>query len=532
MTAADTSGPAHVGAGTVSGDPAHVAAGTVSGGPTHVGAGTGSGGPTRVGVGPGVVSGDQVEVGIVSGGPTHVGAGIVSGGGLRRRVRGSVRLRITAVATVGIGLTLGAVALWLAATTADRQLDDVDAQLRSDARVTQRFIRSQGPVPDFGPTGRIVQVVLDDGTVVGANEEAAGVGPLVDTPLPREGESQALTLDHPDLGSLRVWVAPLEGDAEPWIVVARSVDQLHRSTESLRATLLVVVPLLTFALGGLIWLVVGRALRPVEVIRSTVSEITERDLSQRVATSGTHDEVDRLAATMNEMLGRLERASERERRLVADASHELRNPLAAARALIQSRPADPVEADVHDAMALDALARLQALVDQLLELARHDLPQPPPSRPVDLDELVLQHADVLRRTSSLAVDTSTVSGGQVLGSEEALGRMVENLASNAGRHARHRVAFTVREQDEHVSLVVSDDGPGIAAEDREAVFERFTRLDDARARDGSGAGLGLAIVARIVERHGGTVHVDAADDGTGTGTGAAITVTLPALAAT
>jgi signal transduction histidine kinase len=451
----------------------------------------------------------------------------------RLRVRGSVRLRITAVATVGVGLTLAAVALWLAATTADRQLDDVDAQLRSDARVTQRFIHSQGPVPDFGPTGRIVQVVLGDGSVIGTNEEGKDAGPLLDAPFPWKDHPRgtALTVQHPGLGRLRVWFTPLEdasgaGDAgEPWIVVARSIDQLHRSTESLRATLLVVVPLLTFLLGGLIWLVVGRALRPVEVIRATVNEITERDLSQRVTTSGTGDEVDRLAATMNEMLARLERASEREHRLVADASHELRNPLAAARALIQSRPADPAEAATHDTMALDALARLQGLVDQLLELARHDLPQPPPSRPVDLDELVLQHADVLRRTSGLTIDTSTVSGGQVLGSEEALGRMVENLASNAGRHARHRVTFTVRECDDQVELVVADDGPGIAADQREAVFERFTRLDDARARDGSGAGLGLAIVARIVERHGGRVDVDAVRDGTG----AAITVVLPAL---
>ena len=441
-----------------------------------------------------------------------------------------MRLRITAVATVGIGLTLAAVALWLAATTADRQLDDVDAQLRSDARVTQRFIHSRGPVPDFGPTGRIVQVVLDDGSVIGTNEEGQGVDPLLRAPFPWEDhpDGTALTVQRPDLGRLRVWFIPLDdaGDAgEPWIVVARSVDQLHRSTESLRATLLVVVPLLTSVLGGLIWLVVGRALRPVEVIRATVSEITERDLSQRVATSGTGDEVDRLAATMNEMLARLERASEREHRLVADASHELRNPLAAARALIQSRPADPAGAATHDAMALDALARLQGLVDQLLELARHDLAQPPPSRPVDLDELVLQHADVLRRTSGLTIDTSTVSGGQVLGSEEALGRMVENLASNAGRHARHRVAFSVRERDDQVELVVADDGPGIAADQRETVFERFTRLDDARASDGSGAGLGLAIVARIVDRHGGQVRADTTPEGTG----AAITVVLPAL---
>ena len=109
--------------------------------------------------------------------------------------------------------------------------------------------------------------------------------------------------------------------------------------------------------------------------------------------------------------------------------------------------------------------------------------------------------------------------------EEALGRMVENLASNAGRHARSAVGFTVREQEGEVTLVVTDDGPGIAPAHRQAVFERFTRLDDARVRDRSGTGLGLAIVARIVERHRGTV---AAGAGPGDA-GAAITVVLPSL---
>jgi signal transduction histidine kinase len=433
------------------------------------------------------------------------------------------------VATAGVAVTLGALAFGLTRYHADRQIDGVDAQLRRNVGLAQQFIESRQPVPEIGPTGMVVQVMTDDGQVLGNNVDGEGYGPLLEAPFPWEDGSNsggvALTVQHPELGTMRVRVASLRDASGPWLVAAMSIDQLERSVQSLQTTLLVVVPALTLALAALVSWVVGRSLRPVEMIRSTVSEITERDLSQRVAVSGTDDEVDRLAATMNEMLARLERAAERERRLVADASHELRNPLAAAQALIESRPEDPMEARAHDAMTLDALGRLQGLVDQLLELARSDLPQPPPSRPVDLDELVLLHAGVLRRTSELAVDTSTVSGGQVLGSEEALGRVVENLASNAGRYARHRVGFTVRERGDQVELIVTDDGPGIPVEDRELVFERFARLDGNGSRDRSGTGLGLAIVARIVERHGGTVRADAGPNDVGT----AITVALPAL---
>ncbi|QXC59305.1 HAMP domain-containing histidine kinase [Aquihabitans sp. G128] len=447
-----------------------------------------------------------------------------------RRLR-SLRFRISAVATLAVAVILGVGAWWLAAYTDARQTDQIDASLRTDAKVTVRFLQSKEPVPDFGPTGRIVQVVLDNGRVVGSNEESQGYAPVLRKPFPwvAHPDGGSLSVDHPDLGPLQVHYTPLKGTSGPWIVVARSSEQLDRSIHSLRNTLLAVVPLLTLVFGALIWVVVGRALRPVEAIRSTVSEITERDLAQRVQTRGNGDEVDRLAVTMNAMLARLERAAGRERQLVADVSHELRSPLASARALIETRPADPADAAEHDAAALDALARLQALVDQLLELARHELPTPTPSRSVDLDDLVLQHADILRRTTALAVDTSAVSGGQVLGSAEALGRLVDNLASNAARHARSAVQFAVAEADGIVELVVADDGAGIPVEHREAVFDRFTRLDDARARaadETGGLGLGLAIVARIAERHGGTVRAGARPDGTG----ATITVRLPVAA--
>jgi signal transduction histidine kinase len=159
-----------------------------------------------------------------------------------------------------------------------------------------------------------------------------------------------------------------------------------------------------------------------------------------------------------------------------------------------------------------SLARVQSLVDQLLVLAAQDVEAPPPARPVDLDDLVMERAAVLRATSGLAVDTAAVSGGQLVGREEGLRRLVDNLVANAGRHARSTVRLQVREVAGWVQLVVSDDGPGIDEAHRAVVFEPFARLDEARAADRGGAGLGLSIVAGVVDQHGGRIQVDGDPD--------------------
>ena len=136
---------------------------------------------------------------------------------------------------------------------------------------------------------------------------------------------------------------------------------------------------------------------------------------------------------------------------------------------------------------------------------------------------MLGQADRLRRTTALTIDTSAVSGGQVLGRETDLGRLIDNLTANAQRHTTSLIALGVDQADGAVTLTVDDDGPGIAPADRERVFERFTRLDEARSRSAGGAGLGLAIVAAIVADHRGTVAIDRSPHG-----GARFTVRLPA----
>ena len=170
--------------------------------------------------------------------------------------------------------------------------------------------------------------------------------------------------------------------------------------------------------------------------------------------------------------------------------------------------------------------RMEQLVEALLTLARLDDGHEPPERLVDLDDLVHLAVDRQRRThDGPEVDRTGVGAGQVRGDEVLLGQVVGNLLANASRHARSRVAVSLAEDHGRVVLVVDDDGPGIAPEDRTRVLDRFVRLDEARARDAGGVGLGLAIVSDVVGLHGGTVRVERAPLG-----GARFVVDLPAAA--
>ena len=235
------------------------------------------------------------------------------------------------------------------------------------------------------------------------------------------------------------------------------------------------------------------------------------------------ERLDRLARTLNNLLERLEDSVEREHRFVADASHDLRTPLAAVRALLETESSDPALAVLTRADALARLDQLQAVVDQLLTLANADAAAAPPTTAVDLDELVLGQARALARSTHLRVDTSRVSGGQVAGRDTDLIRVIENLASNAVRYAATTISFAVHQFGDTVVLLVDDDGPGIDPADRDRVFERFQTFDDARTHTVSGSGLGLAIVTSIVEAHGGTVSVV-----DGPGGGACFEVRFPA----
>ncbi len=237
--------------------------------------------------------------------------------------------------------------------------------------------------------------------------------------------------------------------------------------------------------------------------------MTGDDLDRRVRVPAVADEVGRLASTMNALLARIEHVTQSQRRFVADASHELRGPLTRLRSELELGVHPPDEAE--RASLLGEVVALQQLIEDLLHLARSDAEVGTARAAslglVDLDDLVLDTARSLRAQTTLTVDTSAVSGGQIRGHAEQLRRMLANLTANATRYAVSSVRLAVHEGTTTVELVVEDDGPGIPQHERERVFERFARVDDART-PGSGAGLGLAIVRDIVDRHGGSVTID------------------------
>ncbi|MFH1331019.1 MAG: ATP-binding protein [Actinomycetota bacterium] len=305
-------------------------------------------------------------------------------------------------------------------------------------------------------------------------------------------------------------------------VVLPSLETVKADVERFGRTIAIGVPLLVVVVAVVTWLVVGRALHPVEAIRTRVAQIGAGDLHQRVPDPGTGDEVGRLAATMNRMLDRLQRSSDRQRRFISDASHELRSPLASLRTQLEVSLVHPEGADWPGVASgvLEEGVRMERLVDDLLALARADegvvLAH---TEELDLGEIVAEEAG---RVEGLAVDSAEVGEGRLRGDPLALRRVVRNLLDNARRHAATRIVLRVALEGGEVLAVVEDDGAGIPEAEREQVFERFARLGEARDRDAGGTGLGLAVVREVVEAHGGTVVAEQGDEG-----GARLVVRLP-----
>ncbi|MFD6327220.1 ATP-binding protein [Streptomyces sp. NPDC058442] len=460
----------------------------------------------------------------------------------RRYRRLTLRSRVTLWATSIVAVAVIAVGLGLLAGLRHSlwsRLDTAAQQRVSDVSTLVRDHRLRDPIPSNGSDADVVVVVDSSGHVVSSSDYDIHPGQASGLPRPlpariRDGHAATLTdLPIGDGGDFRVAARPARLKGVPVTVIAAvSLEQSEHTLDSLVAGLAIGVPALTALVAWTIWLTAGRTLRPVETLRRQATEISATGLHRRLDLPPSQDEVHALATTLNDMLSRLDQASAAQRRFVADAAHELRSPLAAVMAQLEVMAAypDPERDPKTAADLLEDTLRLHDLVEGLLALARSEDPaaRRPSGRVVDLDEVVLAEVRHQRGLSTAAIDARGVSAGRVRGDAEALRRVVRNLLDNARRHAAHHVRVRLDQHGDTVELTVSDDGTGIPEPDRLRVFERFTRLDEARSRDAGGSGLGLAIVGKVVTAHGGVAYADQDPPPTDGGLGGArLVVRLP-----
>ncbi|MEU5229470.1 ATP-binding protein [Streptomyces anulatus] len=479
----------------------------------------------------------------------------------------SVRARAAIGATLVVAVALVAAGLAVLLVLRANLIDQADLQAEVAAREVAGQLATGTPYDELeldDEEDHPVQVTDEEGRVVIVSKDlravtgtgTSGVTPVPSasagaSPSPGDGDDDAddadedgdgsrpgrgeVSSDDPDFSDGTATVDGTTADYRFAAVEATTPDGVtltvyagaplaaeQEAVNTVRGAMLTGLPLLLVVVAGVTWLVTRRALRPVEGIRREMAAITaSEDLARRVPEPGSRDEVAALARTTNETLTVLEASVERQRRFVADASHELRSPIASLRTQLEVAEAHPELLDLPGAVA--DTVRLQVLAADLLLLARLDAGEKPGSATVELGALVRE--EVSQRTGDrIAVSVEVPQGGafEVNGSRGQLSRVIGNLLDNAQRHAEGSVAVSVAADGRGVRVEVRDDGAGVPEDERERIFERFVRLDDARSRDDGGAGLGLAIARDVAARHGGTLTVDRAAEG-----GAAFRLWLP-----
>jgi signal transduction histidine kinase len=452
----------------------------------------------------------------------------------RRQPWRSVRIRITAVATLVVAAALTLAAFGLVTAVHHQLIDKVKARDRANAMTVANKLAAGVPIPDAlqssaSASGKVTVLDQRGQTLEGSPSALPpGVTPLFITKQ-AAGQSggaqvQATVVGGNDTTPFDVRFQAVDTNGGTVTVLAASpLTDVEHSITTLKNTLEGGVPILVVLVALVAWFIVGRALQPVEAIRAEVEAITASTIHRRVPEPPSGDEVNRLARTMNAMLDRLETASTSQRQFVSDASHELRSPIAAIRTEIEVALRTTPEVD-WPTVAGNVLAeefRLEQLVTNLLLLAAAD-EQNEPHDPTDLDLRTIAREEAAR---TRAVPVMVVAGDdpvEIRATTAQMTTVVANLLDNAVRFAHNNVSITVARRDGTAQLIVDDDGPGIPVDDRQRVFERFTRLDGSRARTEGGSGLGLAVVKAIVERQHGHVRIEDSETG-----GARLVMELP-----
>jgi signal transduction histidine kinase len=375
---------------------------------------------------------------------------------------------------------------------------------------TQRVVAIQV----IGPTGAVVKRI-----------GAAPATPLVpanhfDDKLIRGMSDDAVTGDDMRISGQRVDTA----HGPYTVIVGGGSEAVEAIARTVALILACGAPIIVGVAAAASYRLVRRSLRSVDAIRSRVAEISASDLAERVPVPSSGDEISALAVTMNEMLTRIEAGHRAQQRFVGDASHELRSPLTTIISGLEAAEDHPeiLNSGLASNTLLPEAHRMRTLIEDLLLLARADEQGwVKGAKEVSVSDVAEAEVARARHDDSCAIH-SVIAPVLILGDAAAISRAIRNLLDNAIRHATSRVEVCVSSRGHEAIVAISDDGPGIAPEDRMRVFERFVRLDFDRSRSSGGAGLGLAIVAEVVAAHGGTVTIE---DRPGRGT--TVLVSLP-----
>jgi two-component system sensor histidine kinase MprB len=443
--------------------------------------------------------------------------------------RMSLRTRVTALAAVCVASAVALVSLAGFVTVRNSLYDQLDVTLlqRADSlRSTLASAEQLGGIPqEFFGAADIRVGLLDGNTGHAVLGGQLSLGPE-ELAVARGQQSQSLRTDG--VHDLRVAAVP--AGANTALIVAQPLE-ITRTTLSRLGLVFILVGGAGVLLAAAVGTAVAQAgLRPVQRLTEATERVARTGDLQPIAVSGD-DELARLTGSFNSMLGALAESQERQRRLVADAGHELKTPLTSLRTNLEllaasNRPGAPTlseedRADIQDDVRAQ-VEELSTLVGDLVELAREDAPQVV-HEPVELRYVVERAlARAERRAPGIEFDVHLASWG-LLGDASALERAVLNLLDNAAKWSPSGATVTVRlapTGPSTVALTVVDAGPGIAEADLPYIFERFYRSPMARTQPGSG--LGLAIVAQVADRHGGSVRA-----GRGPAGGALMTLELP-----
>ena len=440
-----------------------------------------------------------------------------------RRLSLRARLLLVGVVGVAVALAVGGAALYAVLTVVSyRYLDDAASATASQVASLAEQHRLPDPIPVTG--NQAVQVVDARDRVVGASLDADRLTAML---TPAELRATVASGRPVQVSGSRLGVtSPLRVTAVPagpvTVLTAQQTADVVHSRHLLALTLLAVYPALLALLALVAWRVVGAALRPVEALRASAEEISDAGTDTRLPVAESGDEISALAVTLNSMLDRLAASRDRQRRFVDDAAHELRSPIASMQTQLEVAHRLGEGTELTRDLSVD-VARMAALVEDLLTLARVEAAGPAAAEAEEVDVRALaEEVAAGFRSPRIPVDTAGAGHETVRVRCDDLRRVLTNLVDNALRYARTTVTVSSSADDAWVDLEVADDGPGIPVEDRDRVFERFTRLDDARSRRSGGTGLGLAIVHDLVGRNGGTVCAEESAAG-----GAAFRVRLP-----